>query len=372
MTKVDDSSNRPPGGEAAESSSSRRRRKLSAIMMVDVSGFSRMMGSHEDETVDLIQEFHKRVQAAVERFEGRVVDTAGDSVFGEFDSLVNAVSCAREIQQDQAQRNQGKPAAERLDTRIGVHLGDVIVEDYHVYGDGVNIAARLEPIADPGGICISEAVYQQVRNKLDLPVRDMGLRELKNIQYPVRVFKIALSSSAEDDSDATSPAAAAESGDEDHGRRRGRRERYHEGRVHAASTSASPPVPEPLAADQQELAPAASWTAELMRSDSLILLIVGGFLLLSPILLFPTGGVFPTGGAILISIVFGRIWARRSRKRGRYLVCLGIGIATGAIWTGWSAVTNSLFVLAGVIVAASGFGRRRHRRTNQGEPPPSP
>src|SRR6266700_5424467 len=144
------------------------RRKLSAILMVDVSGFSRMMGRDEEGTTALIRDFHTRTQSLVEAHEGWVVDTAGDSVFGEFDSVVNAVRCAQAIQQAQATVNAPRLPGERIETRIGVHLGDVIVEDYHVYGDGVNIAARLEPMADPGGICISEAVYQQIRNKLDL------------------------------------------------------------------------------------------------------------------------------------------------------------------------------------------------------------
>src|SRR5712691_6697605 len=165
------------------------RRKLSAILMVDVSGFSRMMGRDEEGTTALIRDFHTRTRALVEQLEGRVVDTAGDSVFGEFDSVVNAVRCARLIQEEQATINAQHSPGERIDTRIGVHLGDVIVEDYRVYGDGVNIAARLEPIADPGGICISEAVYQQIRNKLDLPLQDIGLRELKNIELPIRIYK---------------------------------------------------------------------------------------------------------------------------------------------------------------------------------------
>ena len=149
---------------------SRQRRKLSAILMADVSGFSRMMETHEERTIALIQDFHRRMRELAERYEGRVVDTAGDSVFGEFDSVVNAVRCARQVQQDQAAANAGRPPEDRMDTRIGVHLGDVVVQDYQVYGDGVNIAARLEAIADPGGICISEAVYQQIQKKIEFPV----------------------------------------------------------------------------------------------------------------------------------------------------------------------------------------------------------
>src|SRR5262245_25131241 len=167
------------------------RRKLSAILMVDVSGFSRMMGRNEERTTALIREFHDRTQGLVEAHQGRVVDTAGDSVFGEFDSVVNAVRCAQAIQEAQAGGNANREPADRIETRIGVHLGDVIVQDYHVYGDGVNIAARLQTIAAPGSICVSEAVYQQVYRKLDLVFEDLGVQELKNIEHPIRLYRVA-------------------------------------------------------------------------------------------------------------------------------------------------------------------------------------
>jgi class 3 adenylate cyclase len=134
---------------------SKPRRKLSAILMVDVSGFSRMMGRDEEGTTARIREFHVRTRSLVEAHEGRVVDTAGDSVFGEFDSVVHAVRCAQVIQHTQAAINAALRPEDRIETRMGVHLGDVIVQDYHVYGDGVNIAARLEAAADPGGdLCL--------------------------------------------------------------------------------------------------------------------------------------------------------------------------------------------------------------------------
>src|SRR5499433_4044012 len=166
------------------------RRKLSAIVMVDVSGFSRMMARNEERTTALIREFHDRTQGLVESHQGRVVDTAGDSVFGEFDSVVNAMRCAQAIQDAQAVANANRAPAERIETRIGVHLGDVIVQDYRVYGDGVNIAARLQTVADPGSICVSEAVYQQVYQKLDLAFQDLGVQELKNIEHPIRLYRV--------------------------------------------------------------------------------------------------------------------------------------------------------------------------------------
>jgi len=282
-------------------------------MLADVSGFSRMMGADEEATVDQIKEFHRQLKALVEEFEGRVVDTAGDSVLGEFDSVVNAVRCACRIQE--------KQASENIRTRIGIHLGDVIVEDYQVYGDGVNIAARLEPLAEPGGICISEAVYQQIRSKLDLPVEDLGLTALKNIEHPIRLYRVPPVGPR------PSPALVASK----------RVESPRE--VQRESTGES-------AADG------------FLRPANLVPLTVGVFLLLSRVLLFPTAGVLPTGGAILISIVMGRIWAGRSRRAGEFLLALGLGVASGALWTNWSRVTNGIFVLAGLVVAAVGAGIR--------------
>jgi class 3 adenylate cyclase len=297
-------------------------------MMADVSGFSRMMGSDEESTVDLIQDFHRRVGLLVAEFEGRVVDTAGDSVFGEFDSVLNAVRCACRIQEEQAAVNAPRGAAKRVETRIGIHLGDVIVEDYRVYGDGVNIAARLEPLAEPGGLCISEAVYAQVRSKLDLRVEDLGFKELKNIEHPIRLYKV-------------SPATPR-----------------HDRPTAAPTAAVAPAAHEIVRAGDRESAPAErpqqSPREDFLQPVPLILLSVGAFLLASPVFLFSTAGAFPTGGAILMSLVAGRIWARHSGRRGNFLVALGLGIASGALWTNWSGVTNGLFVLGGMIVAAIG------------------
>src|SRR5262249_15186129 len=166
------------------------RRKLAAILMVDVSGFSRMMGRNEEGTTALIREFHDRTRGLVETHQGRVVDTAGDSVFGEFDSVVHAVRCAQAIQQTQAAINAALPPADRAETRIGVHLGGVLVQDYQVYGDGGKIAARLNAVTHPGEICVSEAVYQQVHTKLDLAFEDLGVQALKNIEHPIRIYRV--------------------------------------------------------------------------------------------------------------------------------------------------------------------------------------
>ena len=290
-------------------------------MVADVSGFSRMMGVDEEATVDQIQEFHRHVKGLVEHFEGRVVDTAGDSVLGEFDSVVNAVRCACRIQEEQAAENAARRPEERIQTRIGIHLGDVIVEDYQVYGDGVNIAARLEPLAEPGGICISDAVFQQIRNKLDLSVEDLGLKELKNIEHPIRLYRVPPVGGS-----SLPPSAVANAGPR--------------------------PAEMPRGSDE-------SVAGVLLRPATLVPLTIGAFLLASPLILFPSAGGLPTAGAILSSVMLGRVWALRSGRAGNLLFALGIGIASGALWTHWSRVTNALFVLAGLIVAASGVGRGR-------------
>jgi class 3 adenylate cyclase len=318
-------SKEPESPAAAGDDTPRRRRKLSAIMMADVTGFSRLMGVDDEGTVTLIRDFHQRVQALVEQFEGRVVDTAGDSVFGEFDSVVNAVRSARRIQEELASANLGRPPQHRIEARIGVHLGDVIVEDYRVYGDGVNIAARLEPLADPGGICVSEAVYLQIRDKLDLPLEDAGIRELKNIQHPIRLYKIP------------PPIIVAPAGG-----------------------AASPAPALPAAA---QIRHSRSWREELTTPPTAILLAVGTFLFLSPMLLFSTAGTFSTAGAILIGLAFGQARDRLSGAHGSTLVGLGVGIGSGAIWTNWSGVTNTLFLLAGSVVAVVGVGLLRQRGT---------
>ncbi len=299
----------------------RKRRKLSAILMADVSGFSRMMEAHEERTIALIQDFHRRMKELVERYEGRVVDTAGDSVFGEFDSVVNAVSCAREIQQDLAATNAGREPEDRCDTRIGVHLGDVVIQDYHVYGDGVNIAARLEAIAEPGGICLSEAVYQQIHKKIDLPIEDLGLVELKNIEHPMRVYRV--------------PPLV----------------------VGKARVGLVPEVRRPKRSLPAEWH-TAQWLETLRRPSVLITGTIGLLLLVSPLFLFPTGGVFPTAGSILLGVAGGRIWIHRGARRGLRFLPLGAGIAAGALFTHWSAVTNFAFVMAGLIVTAVGLSRR--------------
>ena len=165
--------------------SDRRRRRLLAILMLDIAGFSRMMGRDDEGTTDRVVRFHDEVETLVTANGGRVVDTAGDSVFGAFESIVAALECATAIQQGLAKDDD----PDRIMVRIGLHLGDVLVEDDRYFGDGVNVAARLQELAPVGGIAASEMAHHEVAGRL--PWRDAGVRRLKNIARPVRVFVAA-------------------------------------------------------------------------------------------------------------------------------------------------------------------------------------
>ncbi|MBV8357458.1 MAG: adenylate/guanylate cyclase domain-containing protein [Deltaproteobacteria bacterium] len=165
-------------------------RKLTAILCADVYGYSRLMGRDEEATLRTLSSHRKVIDSLIEQHRGRFVNSAGDSVLAEFVSVVNAVQCAVEIQNRIRVENAELPPDRRMQFRIGVNLGDVMVEGEQIYGDGVNIAARLESLADPGGICISGVVHDQVKGKLALNYQDLGAQQVKNIAEPVRVFRL--------------------------------------------------------------------------------------------------------------------------------------------------------------------------------------
>jgi adenylate cyclase len=173
----------PPGGEIVE-------RKLTAILCADVHGYSRLMGEDEKATLQKLNSYRKIIDSLIEQHSGRFVNSAGDSVLAEFASVVNAVECAVEIQTALKTENANLPPARRMEFRIGINLGDVMVEGEQIYGDGVNVAARLESLADPGGICISRTVHENIRNKLPLNYEDLGEQSVKNIAEPVRVYRV--------------------------------------------------------------------------------------------------------------------------------------------------------------------------------------
>jgi TolB-like protein/class 3 adenylate cyclase len=166
-------------------------RRLAAIVAADVAGYSRLMGSDEEGTHERLRaHFAELVHPKIEEHQGRVVKNTGDGLLAEFASVVDAVRCAVEMQRSMAERNAGIAAAERIDFRVGVNLGDVIAEEYDIFGDGVNVAARLEALADPGGICISGTVRDHIGERLPLAFEDMGDQSLKNITRPVRVYAL--------------------------------------------------------------------------------------------------------------------------------------------------------------------------------------
>ena len=167
-------------------------RKLTAILCADVFGYSRLMGENEEATLSTLSSYRKLIDSLIEQHHGRFVNSAGDSVLAEFASVVNAVQCAVEIQTTLKSENANIPPERRMEFRIGVNLGDVMVDGEQIYGDGVNVAARLESLADPGGICISRTVHENIRNKLPLNYEDLGEQSVKNIAEPVRVLRVML------------------------------------------------------------------------------------------------------------------------------------------------------------------------------------
>ena len=167
-------------------------RKLAAILVADVVGYSRLAGADEDRTLARLRGLRSDlIDPAIAAHHGRIVKRTGDGRIIEFRSVVDAVRCAIEVQNGMVERNAGLPPERRIEFRVGIHLGDVVEEsDGDLMGDGVNIAARLEGIAKPGAICLSEDAYRQVKGRLDLAVSDLGPTQLKNIADPVRVYSL--------------------------------------------------------------------------------------------------------------------------------------------------------------------------------------
>src|SRR6185295_4823928 len=169
----------------------RVQRRLAAILAADVVGYSRLMEQDESGTLASLKSRRKEVlEPLVARHQGRVFKVTGDGVLIDFGSAVNAVQCAIELQQGMAAANSNLPETRRIVWRIGVNLGDVIMEGSDLYGEGINIAARLESIAEPGGIAVSGTAFDQVKNKIDVVLEDLGPRTLKNIAEAVRVYRV--------------------------------------------------------------------------------------------------------------------------------------------------------------------------------------
>jgi len=166
------------------------KRKLAAIMSADVKGYSRLMREDEITTVQTLTTYRRIISKLVQQHDGRVVDSPGDNLLAEFCSIVYAVQGAIAIQKELKARNDEMPDNKRMEFRIGINLGDIIVEGERIYGDGVNIAARLEDLADPGGICISRTIYDQIEDKLPYGYEYLGKKLVKNINRPLYVYKV--------------------------------------------------------------------------------------------------------------------------------------------------------------------------------------
>ena len=166
------------------------KRKLAAILTADVEGYSLLMDQDEEGTIRNLKIFRSAMTDLVQQYRGRVVDSPGDNILAEFTSVVDAVNCAVEVQREFAERNAELPEDRRMQFRIGVNLGDVVEDQGRIYGAGVNIAARVESMAEAGGICITGRAYDQVANKLGLEYEYLGEHQVKNISTPIRVYRV--------------------------------------------------------------------------------------------------------------------------------------------------------------------------------------
>ena len=171
-------------------------RRLAAILAADIAGYSRLMHADEAATVRDLKAHQSVILPLIGRHGGRIIDTAGDGILAEFPSVVGATECAVEIQTVMAERNAGVPESRRMLFRIGINLGDVIHDENRIYGDGINIAARLEALAEPGGVLVSNTVYDQVRGKLPFAFEDVGQRQVKNIERPVWMYRVHIPGAA--------------------------------------------------------------------------------------------------------------------------------------------------------------------------------
>ena len=171
-------------------------RRLSAILAADIAGYSRLMHADEPATVRDLKAHQSAILPLIGRHGGRIIDTAGDGILAEFPSVIGATECAVELQTVMAERNKRVPERRRMLFRIGINLGDVIHDESRIYGDGINIAARLEALAEPGGVLVSSTVYDHVRGKLPFTFEDTGERQLKNIEQPVRTYRVMIPGAA--------------------------------------------------------------------------------------------------------------------------------------------------------------------------------
>src|SRR3974390_673030 len=191
---------------------SRVERRLAAILVADVAGYSRLMGIDEEGTLLQLKTHRKElVDPKITEYRGRIVKTTGDGMLVEFVSVVDAVRCAVDIQRNMVERNAEVPTERRIEFRVGINVGDIISDNDDIYGEGVNVAARLEALADPGGIDVSRTVHDQVRDKLNFSFEDLGEQAVKNIPRPIGVHRVSLVESATEIASKSSTARPLES-----------------------------------------------------------------------------------------------------------------------------------------------------------------
>jgi TolB-like protein/class 3 adenylate cyclase len=196
-----------PDDDSAAENVAHVERRLAAILSADVKGYSRLMGDDDVATVETLTAYREAMTTLISRHRGRVVDSPGDNLLAEFSSVVAAVQCSVDIQADLIARNADLPVDRRMEFRIGVNLGEVIVEGHRIYGDGVNIAARVQELAEGGGVCISGSVCDEISSKLSLDCESLGAHALKNIDEPVRVYRVRVDSSPRGEDPPVSPPA---------------------------------------------------------------------------------------------------------------------------------------------------------------------
>ena len=166
-------------------------RRLAAILAADVAGYSRLIGNDEEGTLAALKSCRRElIDPKIAEYRGRIVKTTGDGTLVEFASAVDSVRCAVEVQRAMANRNANLPEGRRIEFRIGINVGDIVSDEGDIFGDGVNVAARLEGLSEPGGICVSGRVHEDVQGKLDVSFEDAGEQQLKNISRPVKVFRV--------------------------------------------------------------------------------------------------------------------------------------------------------------------------------------
>ena len=190
MRRVPDPYQDAPGSSPAASEGMQR--QLKAIFSADVKGYSRLMAEDEMLTIHTLKTHRELIASSIRGHLGRVVDASGDNILAEFGSVINAVQCAVEVQRNLGVKNARLPDHRRMQFRIGINLGDVVVERERIYGDGVNIAARIEGMAEAGGVCVSGTVYDQIVDKLNLRYASMGEQTVKNMKKPVRVYRVQI------------------------------------------------------------------------------------------------------------------------------------------------------------------------------------